>query len=152
MKYYTAAAQARSSDVVAVTQNRSWQGKSVSEMAAANAMRLEGQSQENGSGETQVSLLSQQGVFAANENDWVTAKRDFMQAYALDPTDAFSLNNRGYVAERDGDLESAQFFYQKAGQAYDAGFPVGLATSPSVKGQALSRVATQSRHASGWRS
>ena len=145
MKYYTAAAQARSSDVVAVTQNRSWQGKSVSEMAAANAMRLEGRSQENGSGETQVSLLSRQGVFAANENDWVTAKRDFMQAYALDPSDAFSLNNRGYVAERDGDLESAQFFYQKAGRAYDAGFPVGLATSPSVKGQALSRVATQSR-------
>jgi Flp pilus assembly protein TadD len=145
MKYYTAAAEARSSDVVAVTQNRSWQGRSVSQMAAANAMRLEGQFKGSDSGETQVSLLSQQGVFAANENDWATAKRDFMQAYALDPTDAFSLNNRGYVAERDGDLESAQFFYQKAGQAYDAGSPVGLSTSPSVKGQALSRVATQSR-------
>jgi tetratricopeptide (TPR) repeat protein len=145
MKYYTAAAGARSSDVVAVTQNRSWQGKSVSEMAAANVMRLEGQSQENGSSEIQVFLLSQQGVFAANENDWSTAKRDFMQAYALDPSSAFSLNNRGYVAERDGDLESAQFFYQKAGLAYGAGLPVGLATSPSVKGQALSRVATESR-------
>jgi Flp pilus assembly protein TadD len=145
MKYYTAAAGARSSDVVAVTQNRSWEGKSVSELAAANVMRLEGQSQGSGSSEMQVFLLSQQGVFAANENDWPTAKRDFMQAYALDPTNAFSLNNRGYVAERDGDLESAQFFYQKAGQAYDAGSPVGLATSPSVKGQALTRVATQSR-------
>jgi Flp pilus assembly protein TadD len=145
MKYYTAAAQARSSDVVAVTQNRPWQGKSVSEMAEANILRLEGQSQENGSSEMQVFLLSQQGVFAANENDWSTAKRDFMQAYALDPSSAFSLNNRGYVAEHDGDLESAQFFYQKAGEAYGAGLPVGLATSPSVKGQALSRVATQSR-------
>ena len=145
MKYYTAAAGARSSDVVAVTQNRSWQGKSVSEMAAANVMRLEGQSQENGPSDMQVFLLSEQGVFAANENDWSTAKRDFMQAYALDPTSAFSLNNRGYVAEHDGDLESAQFFYQKAGQAYGAGLPVGLATSPSAKGQALSRVATQSR-------
>ena len=145
MKYYTAAAGARSSDVVAVTQNRSWQGKSVSEMAAANVMRLEGQSQENGPSEMQVFLLSEQGVFAANENDWSTAKRDFMQAYALDPASAFTLNNRGYVAEHDGDLESAQFFYQKAGQAYGAGLPVGLATSPSAKGQALSRVATQSR-------
>jgi Flp pilus assembly protein TadD len=145
MKYYTAAAGARSSDVVAVTQNRSWQGKSVSEMAAANVMRLEGQSQENGPSEMQVFLLSEQGVFAANENDWSTAKRDFMQAYALDPASAFSLNNRGYVAEHDGDLESAQFFYQKAGQAYGAGLPVGVATSPSAKGQALSRVATQSR-------
>jgi Flp pilus assembly protein TadD len=145
MKYYTAAAGARSSDVVAVTQNRSWQGKSVSEMAAANVMRLEGQSQENGPSEMQVFLLSEQGVFAANENDWSTAKRDFMQAYALDPASAFTLNNRGYVAEHDGDLESAQFFYQKAGQAYGAGLPVGVATSPSAKGQALSRVATQSR-------
>lgn len=145
MKYYTAAADSRASDAVAVTQNRSWQGKSVSEMAAANAMRLEGQFQEGDSGQMQVALLSRQGVFAANENDWLTAKRDFMQAYALDPANAFTLNNRGYVAERDGDLESAQFFYQKAGQAYGAGFPVGLATSPSVKGQALSRVATQSR-------
>jgi Flp pilus assembly protein TadD len=145
MKYYTAAADARSSDVVAVTQNRSWQGKSVSEMAAANAVRLEGRSRESDSGQIQVALLSRQGVFAANENDWSTAKRDFMQAYALDPLNAFSLNNRGYVAEHDGDLESAQFFYQKAGQAYGAGSPVGLATSTSVKGQALSRVATQSR-------
>ncbi len=145
MKYYTSAAYSRSSDPVAVTQNRSWQGKTVSQMAEANVMRLEGQSQENGSSATQASLLSEQGVFAANENDWPTAKRDFMQAYALDPTNAFTLNNRGYVAERDGDLESAQFFYQKAGQAYGSGFPVGLATNPSVKGQALSRVATQSR-------
>ena len=145
MKYYTAAAGARSSDVVAVTQNRSWQGKPVSDMAAANVMRLEGQSQENGPSEMQVFLLSEQGVFAANENDWSTAKRDFMQAYALDPASAFTLNNRGYVAEHDGDLESAQFFYQKAGQAYGAGLPVGLATSPSAKGQALFRVATQSR-------
>lgn len=145
MKYYTSAAYSRSSDPVAVTQNRSWQGKTVSQMAEANVMRLAGQSQENGAREMQASLLSEQGVFAANENDWPAAKRDFMQAYALDPTNAFTLNNRGYVAERDGDLESAQFFYQKAGQAYGSSFPVGLATNPSAKGQALSRVATQSR-------
>jgi Flp pilus assembly protein TadD len=145
MKYYTAAAYSQSSDSVAVTQDRSWQGKSVSEMAAANVMRLEGQSQESGSSEMRASLLSEQGVFAANENDWPTARRDFMQAYALDPTNAFSLNNRGYVAEHDGDLESAEFFYHKAGQADGAGSPVGLATNSSAHGQALSRVAAQSR-------
>lgn len=145
MKYYTAAAYSRSHDVVAVTQNRSWQGKSVSELADANVLRLEGESEGRGSSGVQASLLSEQGVFAENENDWPTARRDFMKAYALDPTNAFSLNNRGYVAERDGDLESAQFFYQKAGQAYGAGLTVGLATKPSAKGQALARVATQSR-------
>ncbi len=145
MNYYTAASRSQSHDVVAVTQNRSWRGKSVSDMAAANVMRLEKRSQGLGERMTQASLLSEQGVSAANENDWSTARRDFMQAYALDPANAFSLNNRGYVAERDGDLESAQFFYQKARQAYGAGFAVGLATSPSAQGQALSRVATQSR-------
>lgn len=144
MKYYTAAAYSRSHDVVAVTQNRSWRGKSVSELAEANVMRLEGQSKGSDSREMQAALLSEQGVSAENENDWPTAKRDFMQAYALDPVNAFSLNNRGYVAEREGDLESAQFFYQKARQADGAGLPVGLATSPSAKGKALSQVAAQS--------
>jgi len=144
IKYYTAAAYSRSHEVVAVSQNRLWQGKSVSEMAAANVMRLEGQSQGSGLRESQAALLSEQGVFAENENDWATAKSDFMNAYALDPSNAFSLNNRGYVAERDGDLESAQFFYLKARQAYGADLPVGLATSPSAKGQALTRVAAQS--------
>jgi len=144
MKYYSAAAYSHSSDTIAVTPDRSWQGKSVSQMASANAMRLERRSQRGGSGQTQASLLSAQGVFAENENDWGTARNDFMKAYALDPTNAFSLNNRGYVAERDGDLESAQFFYQKARQAYGANFPVGLATNSSAQGRALSRVATQS--------
>jgi Flp pilus assembly protein TadD len=144
MKYYTAASYSPSHDVVAVTQNRSWQGKPVSEMAADNVARLERQSQGFGERETQASLLSEQGVFAANENDWSSARTDFMKAYALDPTNAFSLNNRGYVAERDGDLESAQFFYQKARQAFGANSPVGLATNPSAKGEVLSHVATQS--------
>jgi Flp pilus assembly protein TadD len=144
MKYYTAAADSGSHEIVAVSQNRTWQGKPVSELAAANVKRIEGLSQGTGPQDSQAALLSEQGVFAENENDWATAKTDFMKAYALDPTNAFSINNRGYVAERDGDLESAQFFYQKARAAYGADFPVGLATSSSAKGQALSRVASQS--------
>ncbi|HVN92106.1 MAG TPA: hypothetical protein VMT38_00345 [Terracidiphilus sp.] len=144
MKDYTAAADSRSRDVIAVSRDRSWQGKPVSEMATANVMRLERRSQGFGLRESQAALLSEQGVFAENENDWATARNDFMKAYALDPSNAFSINNRGYVAEREGDLESAQFFYQKARQAFGADSPVGIATNPSAKGQALSRVATES--------
>ncbi len=145
MKYYNAAAYSQSHEVVAVSQDRSWQGKSVSDMAAANVMRLEGQSpQGSGPQGSEAALLSLQGVFAENENDWATAKSDFMKAYALDPDNAFSINNRGYVAERDGDLESAQFFYQKARQADGANSAVGLATSQSAKGQPLFQVAGQS--------
>jgi len=146
MKYYTAAANSQSHEVVAVSQNRTWQGKSVSDMASANVMRLEGQSQGSSPQGSEAALLSLQGVFAENENDWTTAKSDFMKAYALDPTNAFSINNRGYVAEREGDLESAQFFYQKARQADGADFAVGLATNQSAKGQALSQVAGQSEN------
>src|SRR5580692_3705881 len=80
MKDYTAAAYSRSNEVVAVSQNRSWRGKSVSEMAAANVMRLEGQGQGSSPEESQAALLNLQGVFAENENDWATAKSDFLKA------------------------------------------------------------------------
>lgn len=140
MKYYNAAAYSQSHEVVAVSQDRSWQGKSVSEMAAANAVRLEGQSpQGSGPQGSEAALLSLQGVFAENENDWATAKSDFMKAYALDPDNAFSINNRGYVAERDGDLESAQFFYQKARQADGANSAVGSQPVSRQRGNRFSK-------------
>ena len=69
---------------------------------------------------------------------------DFLRAYALAPSSAFSLNNRGYVAEMDGDLESAQFFYEKAWKANDAQARVGLATNRFADGQRLITVATDS--------
>ena len=81
---------------------------------------------------------------AENQNDWSTAKRDFLKAYSLDPSNAFSLNNRGYVAEMDGDLESAQFFYEKALRAGGADVRVGLATENSAEGKPLFQVATES--------
>ena len=83
-------------------------------------------------------------MLAKNQNDWSTAKQDFLQAYSLDPTNAFSLNNRGYVAEMDGDLESAQFFYEKALGAGAADLRVGLATENSAEGKPLSSVAAES--------
>ena len=144
IKYYTAAADSHSQEEIALAGDRSWQGKSVSEMAAANARRLEDQIQGRISSAAQAYLFSERGVFAVNENDWPSARQNFMRAYALDSSDAFSLNNRGYVAERDGDLESAEFFYQKARQAAGASLPVGFASKRSEQGQALSRVAEDS--------
>ena len=89
-------------------------------------------------------MLNMRGVFAANQNDWSAAKQDFLRAYSLDPESAFSLNNRGFVAEREGDLESAQFFYGKARRASDANNRVGFATQRFAEGQALFTVATDS--------
>jgi tetratricopeptide (TPR) repeat protein len=84
------------------------------------------------------------GVAATNQNDWSAAKQDFLQAYTLNPGSAFSLNNRGFVAEMEGDLETAQFFYEKAQKAGDARARVGLATQRDAQGKALSSVAFDS--------
>jgi Flp pilus assembly protein TadD len=86
------------------------------------------------------------GVSAANENDWLAARQDFLHAYSLDPSSAFSLNNRGYVAEMDGDLETAQFFYEKARKAGDADARLDLATQHVAEGKKLFTVATDSDH------
>ena len=80
----------------------------------------------------------------ANQNDWPAARQNFLTAYSLNPQSAFSLNNRGYVAERDGDLETAQFFYEKARNADDSSARVGLATRQFAEGQNLVSVAADS--------
>ena len=144
LKYYTAAADLRSHDVIVVTQDPSFRGKPISETAEANAMRVEGQLQGTGSTEIESADLNRRGVMAENENDWPAARQYFMRAYTLDPRDAFSLNNRGYVAERDGDLESAEFFYQKALQAAGSNLRVGLATRHFEEGKPLFQVAGES--------
>lgn len=144
LRYYRAAAASNSSELAAVTLDQSWRGRSVSDMAAASARRLERRIRNNGPAEESAIMLTIRGVFAANQNDWTSAREDFLRAYSLDPNSAFTLNNRGYVAEKDGDLESAQYFYGKARKADNAGAPVGVATRITAEGQSLGVVATDS--------
>jgi len=144
LRYYLSAASLHSTEPAAVTIDQSWRGKSVSDMAAASARRLEKRMHNTGSAEARAIMLTIQGVFAANGNDWDSARRDFLAAYSLDPSSAFTLNNRGYIAERDGDLETAQFFYGRAQRAENAGSTVGFATHLVAEGQSLSAVASTS--------
>jgi tetratricopeptide (TPR) repeat protein len=144
LKNYNLAATSHSSEPVMVTQSRAWAGKSVSVMAEASAKRLQKRMQDEKSSETQAAMFNLRGVYAANQNDWSTAEQDFLRAYSLDPADAFSVNNRGYVAEHQGDLESAQFFYEKAKRSGDASDRVGVATERSAEGHSLLNVAEES--------
>lgn len=144
LKEYDAAADLHSSELVVVTLNRSWRGKPVSEMAASSARRLEERMRKMDPTEEHAILLTMRGVSAANQNDWMAAKQYFLNAYSIDPTSAFTLNNRGYVAEKDGDLETAQFFYEKARLSRDSNDRVGVATDRSAKGKKLFAVATDS--------
>ncbi|HSY63915.1 MAG TPA: tetratricopeptide repeat protein [Terriglobales bacterium] len=144
MKYYMAAANSHSTEPVIVTLNRAWRGKPISEMAADSAKKLSERLRNAATAQAQAALLTVQGVSATNHNDWPTARQDFMKAYSLNPYSAFSLNNIGYLAERDGDLETAEFFYERARQAEDARAKVGLATRQSAEGMRIFAVASDS--------
>lgn len=143
LQYYNAAAASRSAEPAVVTMTGAWRGKPVSEMAAANAQMLAQRIRDLNNNQARSALLASRGVAAVNRNDWSTARQDFIQAYKLNPYSAFSLNNAGYVAERDGDVETAQFFYQKAQNADDAAIRVGMATRHDAEGDPLATVATK---------
>lgn len=144
LKYYGQAAAQNSSEPVIVTVSESWRGKPVSKMAAESARRLQKRLEDMNPSEAKSVKFTMLGVSAANQNDWPAARQDFLTAYSLNPQSAFSLNNRGYVAERDGDLETAQFFYEKARKADDSSVRVGLATRQFAEGQNLVSVAADS--------
>jgi tetratricopeptide (TPR) repeat protein len=144
IKYYNTAGGEQSSDPVIVTLNKGWRGKPVAEMAAANAKKLQQRLEAEQTIEARVKRLNLQGVSAINRNDWQAAREDFMKAYSMDPNDAFCLNNLGYVSEMQGDRETAQFFYEKAQKAQDAGARVGLATRHTAEGMPLFAVAQDS--------
>jgi Flp pilus assembly protein TadD len=144
LEAYEAAAAMKSSESVILTLNPEWMGQQVSVMAAANARLLDERMRKLKGAEVNAAMLTARGVRAANENNWQAAKQDFLRAYTLDPSSAFSLNNRGYVAEMDGDLETAQFFYDKARRTGNAGTRVGVATKRVAEGKSLVTVSTAS--------
>jgi Flp pilus assembly protein TadD len=144
LKYYDSAADSHSSEPIVVTLNNRSRGKPVSNVATESARQLRARMQNVNTAEQRAAMLTLRGVSEANQNDWSAAKQDFLQAYSLDSDSAFSLNNLGYVAEREGDLETAEFYYAQARKAGGANARVGLATQRSAEGMNLSRVATDS--------
>jgi tetratricopeptide (TPR) repeat protein len=144
LKHYDEAAATHSMEPVVVTLKREWRGKPVSEMAANSSQDLRKRMQTMTPNQIRAAMLAVRGVHAINQNDWNAAKQDFLEAYSLDPESAFSLNNRGYVAERDGDLETAVSYYARALKADDADSRIGLATQSSAQGQHLAAVADES--------
>ena len=144
-KHYGAAAETHSEQAIIVSPSRSWRGKPISGMAAGSLKRVQDQLEKEGPAKARAVMLAVRGVTAANGNDWQAAKQDFLEAYSLDPTSAFALNNLGYISEKDGDLETAQFYYAKARRADDAATRIGLATETLAQGQPMTAVATSSR-------
>lgn len=144
LTHYDAAADLHSKEPIVVTLTRTWRGKPVSEMAADSAKKLRKRMQNLSDQQARATMLTFRGVAAVNRNDWTTAKEDFQEAYKLDPDSAFTLNNLGYVAEKEGDIETAQFYYSKARTAAGSNLRVGLATDSSAEGKRLVAVASSS--------
>ena len=144
LKYYNQSAMTGSHDAVVVTLNKDWRGKPISEVAARNAEKTRKEMEKSEDNEARIARLNLRGVSAMNRNDRRKAREYFQQAFKLDPENAFALNNMGYMAEMDGDRETAQAFYDRARAAEHAGVKVAVSTRPEVEGRLMGQVAQQS--------
>jgi Flp pilus assembly protein TadD len=89
---------------------------------------------------TPVQQLNRDGVRAVQKRDYAKAKRLFYKAYLIDPNDPFTLNNLGYIAELDGELDRAQRYYALAAElSSDA--TIDRASTKAVEGKAVAQVA-----------
>lgn len=143
VNYYRAAADSNSNEPVVVTVNKSWRGRAISKVAASTAKKIQSALKKEDSTEARVARLNQRGVSALNSNDRKKAREYFEQAYKLNPNDAFALNNMGYVAELNGDRESAYYYYAKAKEADNHEKHVTLASRPEDEGKKLVEVANK---------
>ena len=146
LKYFDAAAATHSMQPVVVTLKRSSRGKPISVLAANSATELRLKIASMDIKEIRAHMFAVRGVSALNRNDWDAARKNFEASYEQDPESAFALNNIGYLAERDGDLETAMSFYARAQKAPDAEAPVGMASQAAARGEHLSTVASESHH------
>lgn len=144
LSYYTKAANTDSNEPVVVTVHKSWRGKPIREIARSNADKVRDLLGRPDNLEDRVARLNLQGVSALNRNDRRSARKFFQQAYDLKKDDAFTLNNMGYLAEMDGDRETADYFYEKAQEAERAQDKVGIATRKEAEGKPLLEVAATS--------
>jgi Flp pilus assembly protein TadD len=148
LKYYQQAGSLNSDERVIVTTSnrRNWRGKKITEVARDNARKMNRMLREEPSIVEQVARLNLRGVSALNRNDRAAARNFFAQASKLDSQDAFTLNNMGYLAELDGDRETANYFYAKARAAEEARAIVGVATRKDAEGRPLARVANRNEN------
>jgi len=147
LSFYSAAAATGSHESVIVTVNKSWRGRPISEVAEENAGKLRKEMVREQSPAAHVARLNLEGVSAMNRNDRGAARKYFQEAFQLDPKDAFTLNNMGFLAELDGDRETANFYYEKAQEAKRRKATVTVATRLDAEGEPVQRVAENSDQA-----
>jgi Flp pilus assembly protein TadD len=141
LRSYSAAASIHSTEKVIVTPRAKWRGHPISEVAAANATAVSEQIARGEGVEAAAARLNLRGVAALNDNKPTAARDFFLQAYQRDAQNAFTLNNLGYVSELDGDLESAETYYEAARSGKDANDRVSYSTRRDAEGQKIDSLA-----------
>jgi Flp pilus assembly protein TadD len=142
LSYYSASAARRSPEAIVVALKSDWRGKPISEIADRNAKNVRRvMERQLDDPATRVARLNLRGVAALNRNNVRDAREYFKQAYKVDPTNAFTLNNMGYIAELDGDKETAEFYYAKAREGDRADRKVTVSTRGDLVGQPMRNVA-----------
>lgn len=144
IRYYDRAAATGSREPIVIAFNKSWRGKPISEVAQRNAEASRKDLSKEQNLEARVARLNLRGVSAMNRNDRQEARRDFEQAYKLDSSNSFTINNMGYLAELEGDKETAQSYYDQARRAKRASEKIVVSTRPEVEGHPVGQVAEQS--------
>ena len=141
VRFYQAAANTNSEEPVVVTVKKDWRGRPISRVAGDNAKAARKQLDRTEDYSAKITRYNLRGVSALNRNDRKLARQYFQQAYKLDPNNAFTLNNMGYVAELDGDRETADWFYSKAQTGDRSGRKVAVATRRDAEGLPVSAIA-----------
>jgi Flp pilus assembly protein TadD len=95
---------------------------------------------------TPVQKLNQEGVQAVQKHAYKKAKALFYKAYLIDPNDPFTLNNLGYIAELEGQVDRAQRYYALA-QQQDSDAVVYKSTERAAIGQPVDKVAGEAADA-----
>jgi Flp pilus assembly protein TadD len=145
LRSYSAAASMHSTQRVIVTPRAKWRGRPISEVAAQNAAAVSQQIARGEGPEAASARLNLRGVAALNDNHPAAARQFFLQAYQRDAQNAFTLNNLGYVAELEGDRESAEMYYEAARSGRDANAKVSYATRREAEGRKIDHLAVENQ-------
>jgi Flp pilus assembly protein TadD len=141
LQYYSAAEALHSDERVFLTPVKKWRGKPISEVAAHSASAVREALEKGEDTETRVARLNLQGVSALNHAKASDAQKYFSDAYRLDPSNSFTLNNIGYIDELNGDRESAEMYYDAARTAQQANERVTYSTRSDAEGRKIGSLA-----------
>jgi Flp pilus assembly protein TadD len=147
LEYYNEASVVHSTEPIVVAVDPRWRGRPISEVALRNSQAVRERLQSEASQQERAARLNLEGVSALNHNQADKAEQYFRQAYQLDPQNAFSLNNMGFLSELLGDQETAADFYARARRGDQAGSAVQSASRHEMVGEAVGQVASSNNQA-----